>query len=672
MNSSPSNSSFPSQDDPFADLPGMKETSVPGQDLPFADIPFDDNPLANTPSSKANPRWSDYQAQLPAPPSAPKAQRTNRKDAAKVALAKQKLSVENPAISKPIAKQGSAPPTLQEAAPKQVTSSASDSDKRSPGVLHKLLSLFHIRFRSRDSIAFLCSLIAHTLVMLSLMSLVYVAGQGANLTALVIATTGQATEAVDANFEINLNSDADDASPLNNQRQMTSNLSTDEVNVSAPAVQIGVGEIAIDPASVQNIGSGSALENLNSSESTPFFVPAGDVFGGYSIDGRATGKRRDLAMANGGNAATEAAVEAAIVWLVKHQFRDGSWSTIQDHPDCMFQCRNSTREDGINGVRNPKSVAATGLALLTMLGAGYTHREGPYRDEVYRALQFLLNAIQNGEPTTDDPRMPGQFVTSLSNHMMYEQGIASFALCEAYQMTKDPWLEPTCQKAVNFIRSAQAYDGSWGYYPSQPGDLSIVGWQMMALRSASAAGLVVPTTNVRRVDQFLNSKALDNGTTYFYRRVRSPAPELTAIGALMRLMRGWSPTDPKIQKSIEYVVYRELNDPADDGPESTDVYFNYYATNLLFYAQSGLWPAWNERMKQIYLSTQAKEGHEAGSWFAHVPDIEGNGFTSKESDHNLNTVGGRLYTTTMAALTLEVYYRILPIQKDVSNINFEL
>jgi hypothetical protein len=257
--------------------------------------------------------------------------------------------------------------------------------------------------------------------------------------------------------------------------------------------------------------------------------------------------------------------------------------------------------------------------------------------------------------------------------MMYEQGIATFALCEAYHMTKDKWLERGAQLAINFVRSAQAKNGSWDYFPGQAnGDLSIAGWQMMALRSAAAAGLVVPAANVRRIDNFLNSRTVDRGETYFYRKAQVGVPELTAIAALMRLMRGWSPSDPKIQRNIQFVFYRNPDNDADDGPEMTDVYFNYYATNLLFYSHSNLWPMWNERLKTIYLATQSKEGHEAGSWFAHNERLPGAGFSSLESDNGLNRIGGRLYTTTMAALTLEVYYRILPIQHDDVKIDFKL
>ncbi len=656
MNASSSNPVTPNAGESGQEFPLVgKPQSAKANELLAPDVPFEEIQIDSATANQGN-RWADFQERDVSPnPPKPKTQpkgETVRADA----VGDKKKRATAPA------------PPEQVDAPKRRRSQAVQSPTNEVPVSTVKLKLR--RFRSKETIPFLASLITHTIALIILMSIAVVIGNGSSRTGTIVITQGSASEQSAPTFELQQQSTSSDSSAFDQQREMASSYSGQELSVSSSLPAIGVGEVEVEATDVSQSVNGSALASLNDSSSTPFFMPTGDIFGGYSVDGRSAGKRSELAMQNGGSAATEAAVEAAIIWLVKHQFPNGSWSTIQDHPDCMGKCRFGSIEDGVLGSRNPKSIAATGLALLTMLGAGYTHREGPYRDEVYRALQYLLGAMQNGDPTSEDPRMPGQF-SSNTRHMMYEQGIASFALCEAYQMTKDKWLEPGCQRAINFLRSSQAYDGSWGYYPGETGDLSIVGWQMMALRSASASGLEVPVHNIRRIDTFLSSKSLDNNSSYFYRRVREPVPEMTAIGGLMRLMRGWSPTDPRIQKNIQLVVFRGPG-PEDDGPELTDVYFNYYATNLLFYAKSGAWPMWNERLKEIYLASQSKEGHEAGSWFAYRNDAEGNGFSTQASDEGLNMIGGRLYTTTMAALTLEVYYRILPIQKDPSKIDFNL
>ena len=76
------------------------------------------------------------------------------------------------------------------------------------------------------------------------------------------------------------------------------------------------------------------------------------------------------------------------------------------------------------------------------------------------------------------------------------------------------------------------------------------------------------------------------------------------------------------------------------------MYFNYYATQVLHHLGGSGWQRWNLRMRDYLVDTQEQTGHERGSWY----------FKEAWSDR-----GGRLYTTTLSILTLEVYYRYLPM-----------
>jgi hypothetical protein len=58
------------------------------------------------------------------------------------------------------------------------------------------------------------------------------------------------------------------------------------------------------------------------------------------------------------------------------------------------------------------------------------------------------------------------------------------------------------------------------------------------------------------------------------------------------------------------------------------------------------WHRWNQQMKKTLLDSQVTQGDDRGSW---RPDGLWAGY------------GGRAYSTAMAALNLEVYYRYLPI-----------
>ena len=157
-----------------------------------------------------------------------------------------------------------------------------------------------------------------------------------------------------------------------------------------------------------------------------------DLFAGSSLAGRSGGNRKGLALRNGGSKESEAAVDAALVWFAAHQAVDGSWSTDMMDKPCNGQCRHGTVDIG-----KPKRIAATGLALLCFLGAGHTHKEGDYKDVVYKAINFLTNAIKSSSPNVRDFRPTGRFLDDNSEYEMYEHGIAVLAMCEAYEMTGD-------------------------------------------------------------------------------------------------------------------------------------------------------------------------------------------------------------------------------------------
>ncbi len=350
------------------------------------------------------------------------------------------------------------------------------------------------------------------------------------------------------------------------------------------------------------------------------------LFESLGTQGRHPAVRSQAAGKRGGSVASEMAVEAAVLWMAEHQERDGTWRLDLQGDACNGRCADGAQ------ISNSQSVA-TGLALLTFLGAGYTHQEGPYKETVSRGLYAL---IQRMKQTPHG----GRFAPDLSNFAMYEQGICALALCEAYQMTQDDSLQDACKEALRYIHYAQHSDGSWNYDPKGPGDLSIGCWQIMALKSGHMAKLPVPVDSIRVFDRYLDSVASEEGAKYGYRN-RRPKVSTTAMGLLMRLYRGWPRTDPRMLAGAKYV--------ANQGPSQDDVYSNFYTTQLLFQLEGPLWENWNPRMRDYLVATQEKEGHQRGSWYFAQGD---------------NLVGGRLYVTAMAAMTLQVYYRYLPIYQE--------
>lgn len=350
---------------------------------------------------------------------------------------------------------------------------------------------------------------------------------------------------------------------------------------------------------------------------------------GTGLGGGGAGSGIGRGQGRGQTKESEEAVELALKYIAAHQNNNGSWDMMLDA--CDGACTHP-----IKGI-NAHPTAATGLALLCFLGAGHTMHQGEYSEQVNRGVYYLvqnLREISNGR---------GQWLEDSSESHLYEHGMATLALCEALQMTGEASLKEPCQLAINFIVHAQHTRGGWGYLPNSPGDLSIVSWQIMALKSAASAGLAVPPHVLHQSDKFLNENS-SNGFLYHY-RVLGPTDSMSAIGNLIRVFRGVPLSDGGIRRAQDYFLSL--------GPSSFDVYYNYYATQFMFHLGGPKWNAWNEVMRESLIRSQVKKGHMAGSWFME--------YTNPKFPSDINSDGGRLYVTVMCCLTLEVYYRYLPV-----------
>ncbi len=331
-----------------------------------------------------------------------------------------------------------------------------------------------------------------------------------------------------------------------------------------------------------------------------------------------------------GSGTSERAVAAALQWLAAHQSPDGGWHfDLQHVPDCRGKCRD-------RGTAAEARIAATSLAVLPFLGAGQTHQlVGKNQTTVKNGLDFLIGRMKAGPEGGGSLHEP--------RGRMYSHGLASIVLCEAYAMTGDKALQKPAQAAIDFIVHAQdPVGGGWRYQPRQAGDTSVFGWQLMALKSGLMADLRVPPITARRAVAFLDSVQADEGANYGYTRP-GMGEATTAIGLLGRMHLGWKKDHPALQRGVAWL--------SDRGPSKTNMYYNYYATQVMRYWGGEPWTKWNDVMRDHLVETQAKEGHEAGSWH----------FKGHHSEH-----GGRLYSTAMAAMILDVYYRHMLVYREGS------
>ncbi|NQT36512.1 MAG: terpene cyclase/mutase family protein [Planctomycetes bacterium] len=336
------------------------------------------------------------------------------------------------------------------------------------------------------------------------------------------------------------------------------------------------------------------------------------------------GRRVASALHHGGTTESEAAVAGALKWLAAHQMPDGGWSfNHQQHPQCGGKCRNP------GSLTGEARIAATALALLPFLDAGLTHKEGQYKDTVKKGLKFLIARMKQTEHGGSLHEKGGS---------MYSHGLASIALCEAYAMTRDKGLQEAAQMALNYIAYAQdPVGGGWRYSPRQAGDTSVTGWQILALKTGHMAYLRIAPEGVKKIPKFLDSVQADGGANYGYTQPGS-GQATTAIGLLCRMYLGWKRDDPRLVRGVEWL--------GEQGPSKTNMYYNYFATNAVYFlrkeGEDAIWNKWNNVLRDQLVESQVKDGHEAGSWF-------------QKGDHGADR-GGRLYVTAMSAMILEIYY----------------
>jgi hypothetical protein len=348
---------------------------------------------------------------------------------------------------------------------------------------------------------------------------------------------------------------------------------------------------------------------------------------------------------------TEQAIEMGLAFLAQHQHDDGRWS-LQGIDDERPAFQSDT--------------AATALALLAFQGAGYTHQEHRYADNVRRGIEYLV-ANQNREG------LIYALADEESNRFaqLYSHGIAALALCEAYGMTQDSSLRDPAQRAVDFIVATQSDElGGWRYTPNTSSDTSVTGWMMMAMKSGELANLEVPAKAYQGVVRWLDisQNSADEPHLYRYNPFAPDTPTqrhglqhsraMTSVGLLMRLYTGWKRDHATMRRGADYLAQ---NLPAMGRPgeplteQKRDTYYWYYATQVMFHMGGDYWRDWNGRLHPLLVQTQIQAGPLAGSWdpVYPVPD-------------RWAPQAGRLYVTALNLLSLEVHYRHLPLYDDTA------
>lgn len=339
----------------------------------------------------------------------------------------------------------------------------------------------------------------------------------------------------------------------------------------------------------------------------------------------------EIAKAGGGSSQTEAAVKAALAWLALTQSANGGWDASKYGAGQERAVLGHNRQ----GAGAEADTGVTGLAILAFLGSGHSHVHGTYRSEVARALEFLRQQQRSDGSLFGEAELFAR---------TYCHAMATLAACEAYAMTRDERLDSMCRAAVNYSLSMQhPTDGGWRYRRGDMGDTSQLGWQLMALKSAQLAGIQVPELTWARAERFLRRvKRGQHGGLAAYRPDSPPSRTMTAEAwfchQLLQIDRGGSLNPAAIREAIESL---EQETPS---PSNRNLYYWYYATLALKHNQydtpedASSWDKWNHALTTALISTQENDG----SW---------------DADTVWGGYGGKVYTTALSALCLEVYYR---------------
>ena len=334
------------------------------------------------------------------------------------------------------------------------------------------------------------------------------------------------------------------------------------------------------------------------------------------------GARQRALKLHGGSRATMAAVDLASQWLAFHQEADGHWAAMK------------------YGAARKSDTMVTALAALALMRAGNSPHFGVYRQNVSRAIAWLISK-QNADGLILDQTDADSF-----RGIGFPGGIAALALCEAAAQTTSTETRDAAQLAVTYASAQQQGEGDerlgWSYAPRDNGDIRVSAWWIAALKAAKVARLSVPHRCFDGAIKFLDTIEIKDGgiSRYNSQPGKDTNKRGSAMGLYCRQMLGWNL--PDLQSSVEAFV-NEAGAPAwGANGESVDLYYWYYGTQATFNQDGDVWARWNNGMKKALTENQCKQGDDTGSW-----PVAG----------DFSNQWGRVGQTAMGCLCLDVYFQ---------------
>ena len=393
---------------------------------------------------------------------------------------------------------------------------------------------------------------------------------------------------------------------------------TDNTSVSENGGALG--DFSDGPPSSNDGGEMDTVLEVKMSSSA---LKISGIYGGRRDSGRMGALRRYGSQKGTGIPKTEEAVLKALRWLKEHQSEDGSWS--QTHPLSM-----------------------SGLALLCFLAHNELADSKEFGNTVSKAMVYLtdrMNNVGEGKPAHDG-----------ADGHAYGHAIATYALAEAYGMTKNPTLKPVMEKGLAVIVAGQQPCGGWDYNYKKEArwDTSFAGWQIQALKAGFLAGsdnAQLPAALQNSLG-FLQKSAYKGGRFHYASSEDRQAPHMQGVGSLCLQLLGQKDAQETksalrwVKENIT-VIWNDEKRTVSNLSVNFDPYGWDYHTQAMFYAGTAYWNDWEKQFSKELVRGQASDGH----WDA--PPKRG-GERAEGGEHE------PYYATTLCCLMLEVYYRFLP------------
>jgi len=321
----------------------------------------------------------------------------------------------------------------------------------------------------------------------------------------------------------------------------------------------------------------------------------------------------------------------ALDWLASKQQKDGSWSGYE--------------------------TAFTGLSLMAFIGAKCVPKD--YSTNIKPAVQYLKSIYKPSSKYPEGSKDAAYYGGQLGTDAMYEHAIATLGLIEALIDLNDSSLEPIAQDAINLIIRSQntehkpetlggpfktdnQYYGGWRYNPnSNSSDLSVSGWQILALKAAVNAGFVVPDYVFPSAAKFVRSLQGKSDGSFRYDAPGDSGDSCAraGMGALSLQLCGF-PQDPAVPPALRFMQDYAPRWNVEQPGGGYAFYYWYYGTRAMFLSGGDDWRIWKDWICRFLVDHQNQDG----SWDG----------TSSEKDLDV-------YRVALGALMLEFCCGHVPI-----------